>query len=576
MDSRQFTMTQPNGLSSNQSSITSSAPSFSSVLQSSNRNNARNQNQQIVYEDESANTNPTSGAANHGGNNHDSTRPADTNTSTYKPSRKNAVIIENTQEISQDQCLRAVANIIGGRNIHYCTRLSGGRICLYLTNQEYVNQLVTEGGIVVNQVYLTIRKYITEATKFVISNCPPEMTDESLKKILEPYGRVVSSPTRLKVSTTHEDLKHIRTWRRIVYVMIPSEAPEAPKRLVVTSPEGVKTTLYIDKDEIMCDYCKVPGHLEEKCKKKASDQEDFPFFNAPPQHRIFNQRTQHGQRQNIANNQISLNAIVPQFMHGSKTPTPNTPQTSMSEERREETTNSLPSTNQQQMPSSSLDPMNLNTNDSLHSIWTQSLTEKSSSDHEKAHQSSSENSSGLNILCSAINSSLLTQDHHNQKPEETPLPSDTEVDKIIKTSQIENSNPHTKGKKRNLSKSPPIHNEQVEDNYESSSTSSVTSEKSQPPNKKKQKKKEKESKLIDSLLSQIKAKPSHLPDEVIKSFLADCRGQQNSRNVASRLGVTNFSALIVQINEILALCHDFNLQRRLKRAVDALITTNEV
>lgn len=315
MDSRQTITPQPSGLSSNHTSSRTTSVTFASMLKSSNGNNSRIQPQQIIYEDESTSTNLTSGAGLNGGNSQSSTGSADPNNLPYKPSRKNAVIVENTHETPQDHCLRAVANIIGGRNIHYCTRLSGGRICLYLTNQDIVNKLVTEGGIVVNDVYLPIRKYVTEATKFVISNCPPEMTDQSLKKILEPYGRVVSSPTRLKVSTAHEDLKHIRTWRRVVYLMIPSEAPEAPKRLIVTSPEGVKTTLYIDKDEIMCDYCKVPGHLEEKCKKKTSDQQNFPTFTPPNSHRLLTSRNSQQMRPNVINNDSSVEALTPTFIH---------------------------------------------------------------------------------------------------------------------------------------------------------------------------------------------------------------------------------------------------------------------
>ncbi|XP_034254601.1 uncharacterized protein LOC117653207 [Thrips palmi] len=68
------------------------------------------------------------------------------------------------------------------------------------------------------------------ATKFIVSNCPPEIHDEDLKDLLAPYGRVVSAPTRLKVSTTHDDLKHVKSWKRSIFIMIPSGAPEMPKK----------------------------------------------------------------------------------------------------------------------------------------------------------------------------------------------------------------------------------------------------------------------------------------------------------------------------------------------------------
>ena len=123
---------------------------------------------------------------------------------TYFPRRKNAIILDNIQEISQDLCLRAVADIIGGRNIHYVSRLSGGRICMYLTNETHVNHLVQEGGVQIGPMLVTCRRYVSDATKFIVSNCPPELSDEELKKRLQPYGKIVSTPTRLKISTNRK------------------------------------------------------------------------------------------------------------------------------------------------------------------------------------------------------------------------------------------------------------------------------------------------------------------------------------------------------------------------------------
>lgn len=435
----------------------------------------------------------------------------------HEPNKKNAIILEDTKNFSQDQVLRAVADIIGGRNIIYITRLSSGRICIYLANEESTNKIVGESGITINDVFLPCRKYISEATKVVVSNCPPEMSDESLKKVLEPYGRVVSPPTRLRVSTNHDDLKHVLTWRRSVYVLFSHDAQEMPSRVSITNPtDGVKHTLYLDKDEKICGFCKIPGHLIEKCKKKQAHDRDFPDFNS--------------------NFQTSVLPSQRLFVHSLN------PQVTSAESSE-----------------NSKDVQNKNTAEQVRSILadignqTNLQTQKNGLEN-KSNQSSvnTGSMSDLSLFGSGINETQslidLSGDESNQ----------------------ELSTPTSKkqtGSKRALSLSPT--SQADEDGY--SSNSSSASNKSNPTKKMKKKNSEE----IAKLLSTMKQKPSYVSTEVFQSFLEQCRGKANSRIVAQRLGISNISALIVQLNETAAACLNFNLQRRLERAANALINQDQ-
>lgn len=194
----------------------------------------------------------------------------------YVPDRRFAVVLENCHQLTQETCLRAVADIIGGRNIHFCTKLSGGRICLYLTDQCCVDKICEEGGINIGLDFITTRKYISDSRKIIISNCPPELTDHELAALIKPYGKITSAFTKLRFATKYEDLQHIKTWRRSVYMSIPDDSPALPSQIQITNRDGNKQMLYLTLDEKSCSFCKAPGHIQEECKKKKHHLQNFP------------------------------------------------------------------------------------------------------------------------------------------------------------------------------------------------------------------------------------------------------------------------------------------------------------
>lgn len=463
----------------------------------------------------------------------------------YVPSRKNAIVIENTSEISQDKCLRAVADTIGGKNIHYCTRLSGGRICLYLTDESYVDKLCTEAGIVVDQIFLPCRRYISHATKVVISNCPPELSDEKLKLFLEPYGKVVSAPSRLHVYTNYDDLKHIKTWRRVVYVLIPHDAPLMPKMMPITSPEGAKFNLYLDKDEEFCTYCNVSGHPLEKCKKKLNDDSIFPEFTPSVNHRLFHQSTPNRQEERRKSQEMSTNHqdLMPQFSKGNSSKTSRAAASEETQtEETEATTNQDISTNLNQdleeQSSSTRDAQERRTEEQQPLTCNLNPQEKvnkpvpdsnnSVSDWHEFEESITENSEG----------SGLQKKKRVRSPEEIMA----QQNKIPKTAGL------------------------LENVTDSSDNDSLVS--NEPKTNKKSKKKEEESLKI--IMQKLTFDPAVLTRNQFSSFLKDARGKANSRTVSQRYHCDEL-ALVTKLQEALLHCSDnFNLTRRLQRAIEAL------
>jgi hypothetical protein len=527
--------------------------------------NSKTSTQPITPEEDDSNSSNNNNNNNH--NNH------------YTPRRKCAIVLENTHNVTQDQCLRAVADIISGANIQYCSRLSGGRICLYLTSETHVERLVEESGVTINSEFIPVRKYVSEATKYVISNCPPEMNDEDLKIILEPYGKIVSAPTRLRVSTIHEDLKHIKTWRRSIYMIKSHNSPEVPQRIIVTTTEGIKQTLYIDKDELLCAFCNRPGHTVEKCKKKAENEKDFPTFRPPQSHRLI---VNTKRRENSTNQEKSKHQESSRIEESS---------------RDQETTTSLQDNQTCFMPQFSTKPANNPNSNNLDSnmedtssIWGDILQDKQTSQPLKnfsqhlatLNLSSTLSSPAKQTTEQEIESTSSSSKSYNEIIVTEEEESDCSISSVITANLTSNELftlvENKKQKKRVLSpqessvskipkKIDSLTMESPED--KSLENSDAESSNSQQTKKEKGKRSIKEEYLIESIVKKITFIDSEVSEQSFKLFMLSCRGKANAPQTLKKL---NLSAehLLPKLNQAYLLCTEQNLQRRFKRAIDAL------
>lgn len=467
----------------------------------------------------------------------------------YRPSRKCAVVLQDTRGISQDQCLRSVADLIGGHNIHYVTRLSGGaRICLYLTDQTTVEKLCEGGGISVGAQFVPIRRYVSEAKKVVISNCPPELSDEELKILLQPYGTFASAPTRLKVTTSHDDLKHIRTWRRSVYMMLHEEGrgPQLPPLMNITSPDGFKYTIYIDKDELVCNFCLGPGHVEEKCKRKEQQNADFPLmsnFRPPAAHRLFVHST--GESSHAANktpqtrpNLDSINNLMPQF-------------SSPSRSRTSSFSSNIEHPSQEDPP-----------------IVTQETPEERRKDQsvpiqeeiDKTHQENTYWYDFSQPQSVTIHNEAEAQKKRKHSPEET-LQSEL---KSLKPSQHDSSaEMELDTSQQSFDSSNEMEVETDSDSYE------------KVMSKSQQRRQKKEEIVRSNLIKTMNFDDSKLSAQEFEDFLDKCRGKANSKKVAAQI-TRDKNELLRQLERAFILCPDQNLSRRLDRAIQALKQPDEI
>ena len=569
------------------SSNINTKPSYSSILNRSNNpprqryygNTANGHNRHNDYQSESEEqvNGATADSRQDPNHNNNNKQGYSSTTSNYTPSRKNAILLENTANVSQDQCLRAVADLIGGSNIHYCSRLSGGRICLYLTNETLVDKMCQESGVVINEEFIPCRRYVTEAQKFVVSNCPPELSDDGLREILAPYGRIVSAPTRLRVTTNYEDLRHIKTWRRTIYVMVPENAPEMPPRMQITSVEGHKQTLYIEKDDLFCTFCKTPGHPVNRCKKMQLQEKQFPEYQPPVSQRLFVKQN----RREPPKSSNSTPSLMPQFKLRGENET-NKPE---SEPSTSQKTNETEPTAEKEIFSSESSP----------SLWGDILLEESNDKQNKEkdeHLPSSHNNNPSKLISKPLeetnlnpielsdgnltNCSIASENLSNQTSNEI-------FEKLLSKRKRKANKRYTSPEfqvqinTKQMKTSEQIAQDEeslLEKNENSDADSSFSNEQNDQTKNVKKKTKAKEEELLKQLVTKLKFDDSKLTEKAFLQFMQEARGKANSKIVADRVGA-DATELIIKLNEAHLRCTNFNLQRRIKRATEALIPNND-
>jgi hypothetical protein len=191
----------------------------------------------------------------------------------YVPNNKLAIVLDCPAGISAEECCEAIADIVPGTDMMFSSRLSGGRLCVFLRTEENVTKLTQEGGIIVRGNYVPTRRYVTQATKIVLSNVSPIISNEKLSKELAKLGKLASTIRNISNGYKRPDIAHILSFRRIVYLLVnkPDNIPET----INIEHEDKNYLVFVSCDDILCYKCRGSGHIARNCKKVISQQVRF-------------------------------------------------------------------------------------------------------------------------------------------------------------------------------------------------------------------------------------------------------------------------------------------------------------
>lgn len=190
---------------------------------------------------------------------------------THFPGKEQAIIIptiENTQII---EYLKAIGNIVGGKNITFASKIANKRICIYLNNKEMVDKLIISNpSIKINNTTLQIRKLINPAIRIVISNVCPYIPHDIIEKCFEEIGiKTVSPISFMRAGIPDEQYDHILGFKRQVYIAAGSK--HIQDSMVITF-EDTQYRIFLSGENIICHKCSEVGHYG-KCNDEKQQEE---------------------------------------------------------------------------------------------------------------------------------------------------------------------------------------------------------------------------------------------------------------------------------------------------------------
>lgn len=197
------------------------------------------------------------------------------------PKREQAIVLNVNENLQLIDYITAVGNLCEPKNILFASRISNGRICIYLSSIKLVEDLVnTHETIQIDNYNIGIRRLISPAKRLLLSNVVPSIPHYILENSIKSLGYKTTSPVSfLRIGTRNPLFSHVLSFRRQVYVL-PNEEVELPSSIEVTY-EDVTYRIFLTFDVISCFLCKDTGHTANQCPQQnpKDNTEDMEISN---------------------------------------------------------------------------------------------------------------------------------------------------------------------------------------------------------------------------------------------------------------------------------------------------------
>lgn len=209
-------------------------------------------------------------------------------TPAFFPGKDTAVLFPSIDGFTVEAYTRAAAALVGPRNVIAASRISHGRLCMYLATKAVVDEFLADhGGITVTDVFVPARRLQTPAERLVLSNVAPCIPHAVLEAEVARLYAVVSPMTFVSLGIRDPTLSHVISFRRQVYV-VRNEQDVVPDSFLVNF-DGESYRIFASFDDVRCFRCKSHGHLSRRCPTIRTDAppaavaQDFPPLITSPQ-----------------------------------------------------------------------------------------------------------------------------------------------------------------------------------------------------------------------------------------------------------------------------------------------------
>lgn len=174
--------------------------------------------------------------------------------------------------VSIEDVLIAISEQVGGLNIKSASRMNKALV-IFLKEVSMVDELL-EKGLVVNNMFLPVLPLSNPSKKVVLSNVPPFIKEETLKEILERYGKLTAPIKMIPLGFKNPNIKHVMSFRRFTY-MIPNQQHDPLNLVLKVVVEGKDYTIFVSSGQMRCFLCGEHGHVRQTCPSKQNDITDM-------------------------------------------------------------------------------------------------------------------------------------------------------------------------------------------------------------------------------------------------------------------------------------------------------------
>lgn len=186
----------------------------------------------------------------------------------FLPKRDQAIVIDSIEGCTIDDYLDGIELLVGINNIKFISKISGGRVCVYLVNKAMVEELSNK-KVQVKSHILSIRPLLEKNRRVVISNASPSIPNEVIILALQKKGiQIVSQMHYIRASTSKPERSHIYSFRRQVYIKEEDEHL-LPENLLVNC-DNTPHWIYLSTESTHCFVCKQKGHIAKVCQEAQS------------------------------------------------------------------------------------------------------------------------------------------------------------------------------------------------------------------------------------------------------------------------------------------------------------------
>jgi len=184
------------------------------------------------------------------------------------PKKNQAILInikDNADTITQKEYVMAIAKITSPKNIIFISRISKDRLCIFLSNKNWVDELINNHEtILIKDVPIKIRRYYNPNKRIIISNVCPTIPNEIILQTLQSINIIpVSAITNIGAGIHEVGFEHILSFRRQMYI-IPDDFEKLPSSVVITH-ENTNYRIFMTDDQLTCFTCHQKNHTSSRC-----------------------------------------------------------------------------------------------------------------------------------------------------------------------------------------------------------------------------------------------------------------------------------------------------------------------